>query len=146
VFFWAKIAIRIFKHPANDSGQLFETHILTRHLFLLSIRQQDLPLKLKPAIPHQYRQRKTLTAMLLALFVQVLAIHTNLEPSLFLDPFFTHYPLFYALSNDTNPKTASSSPHTSAFSLPLCFSFPSCRESPAASETVGALSSNTKSR
>jgi hypothetical protein len=53
---WAEIAIRIFKHPANDSEQQFETDVLTRHLFLPS--SQDLPLKLQPAIPHQYRQRK----------------------------------------------------------------------------------------
>jgi hypothetical protein len=54
---WAEIAIRIFKHPANDSGQQFETHIFTRHLFLPS-SQQELPLKLQPAIPYQHRQRK----------------------------------------------------------------------------------------
>jgi hypothetical protein len=55
---WAEIAVKIFKRPANDSEQLFETDVLTRHLFLPSSRQQDLPLKLQPAISHQYRQRK----------------------------------------------------------------------------------------
>jgi hypothetical protein len=53
--------------------------------------------------------------------------------------------LFYASSNDTNPKTVSFSPHTFAFPLPLGFSFTSCPESPAASETAAALSTSTKS-
>jgi hypothetical protein len=66
--FWAKTAVTICKHPANDSEHPFETDILTRHLLLPS-SQQYFTLILQPAIPF-------------LLSVQVFTIHANFEPSM----------------------------------------------------------------